>query len=243
MLSDPSTPVYLRIVDDLARQIRAGAYPVGARLPSERELARLHGVSRMTAREALEALRHQGLVLSRPGKGTYVAQPRIQRQLLHLTSFTEEMWKRGLTPSSRVLRAEIQPADPELARVLGIQPSSETAVLTRVRLANGLPIGLETAHLAHDMCPGIFVGRDFSTCSLYQVLREEYGWSLAWARQTIEARMPQPVETELLELDDRIPVLSMSRTTYTQDDRPLEFVRSVYRADRYQFSLVLRVAR
>jgi GntR family transcriptional regulator len=238
--SDSSTPLYTQIKDHLQVQIQMGAYEVGARLPSERELAQEFAVSRMTARQALRELIQDGLAYSRVGKGTFVSPPKIDQDLRALTSFSEECRQRGMTPASRVLKSALAAADAGVARWLQIPAGAEVAILTRLRLANAKPLAIETAHLDHRLCPGILDKHNFARESLYEVLRQEYGWALVWADQIIEARQPTRDESELLELDRPIPVLSITRVTYDQQDRPIEFVTSVYRGDQYHLHAVLR---
>jgi len=235
-----SEPFYIQIRNYLHTQIQTGAYPIGTRLPSERELAEQFGVSRMTARQALLLLAREGLTYTRVGKGTYVSPPKYDQDLDALRSFTEEMHQQGVEPSSRVLEAALRPADDEVAARLRIVPGAEIVVLSRVRLANGQPLAIETAYLDRQACPGILNGHDFSRESLYSVLRREYGWVLVWADQIIEARLPQSHERRLLEIDRQTPVLGIRRTTYTRQDRPIEFVCSVYRGDQYQLRAILR---
>jgi GntR family transcriptional regulator len=233
-------PLYLQIKEYLRLQINDGVFPIGSRLPSERELAQRFQVSRMTARQALRSLGHEGFADSSAGKGTYVRLPKIDRQLRSLTSFSQEMQQRGLAQSSRVLKAEVAVADYQVAKVLQIPYASEIVTLSRIRLADGTPLSVEHAHLVHDLCRGILEKHDFTQESLYRVLREEYGWMLVWADQTIEARLPLRTESKLLGIDTHMPVLSMNRITFTHKDTPIEYVRSTYRGDRYQLHAVLR---
>ncbi len=235
-----SVPLYIQIKRLLKTQIENGEYPVGSQLPSERELAQLYSVSRMTARQALQALAQEGLTQSRVGTGTFVRSPKLDQELWTLTSFSEEMWRRGMTPSSRVRRADIIPATPDIAEKLDIRNGEEIARLDRVRLANDCPIAIEICHLPHDICPGILERNDFSRVSLYKVLRQDYGLLTVWADQTIQAGLSNEDERRALGLDESVPVLRLSRVTYDDHDRPIEYVRSVYRGDEYQLHAVLR---
>ena len=239
---DSTVPLYIQLKEHLRMQIETGIYPVGARLPSERELAQLYNVSRMTARQALQLLAKDGFTHSRVGKGTYVRQPRIAQELRFLTSFSEDIRQRGMMPSSKVVRAALDRADEDIAEHLQLPLQAEIVVLSRVRLADDEPIALEVCYLDHRLCPGILERHDFSHESLYQVLREAYGHQLVWARQVIGARMPDDSEREALQLDGTTHVLSMIRVTYTDQNQPVEYVRSVYRGDRYQLHTMLRHA-
>ena len=235
-------PLYVQIKDRLKEQIADGTYPVGSRLPSERELAQRHGVSRMTARQALQALAREGLTRSRTGTGTFVSPPRIDQTLWTLTSFSEEMWRRGMTPSSHVRRAAVIPAPTEIAAHLQIAPHSAIVLLARVRLANGRPLALEISHLPHRQCPGLLDRYDFSHTSLYRVLRQDYDLYMTWADQTIQAGLANEAEREALQLTRQTPVLRLSRITYDARNQPIEYVRSAYRGDEYQLRATLRQA-
>lgn len=237
---DSPVPLYIQIKDLLQKQIENGVYAVGARLPSERELAQKFNVSRMTARQALQGLAQEGLTSSRVGKGTFVSPPRINQELRTLTSFSEDMRARGMTPSSRVVRAEVVQAAREIAERLHLAPRTEVVLLSRVRLADDQPLALETTHIPAHLCSGLLEKHDFSRESLYAVLRADYGWNLVWADQMIEACMPSPHERQALGLNRQTPVLRLTRVTYNQYDQPVEYVQSVYRGDQYQLRAVLR---
>ncbi|MCL4826306.1 MAG: GntR family transcriptional regulator [Caldilinea sp.] len=234
-----ATPLYIQIKNLLQRQIEEGVYAVGDRLPSERELSETYAVSRMTARQALHLLQQSGLVQTQVGKGTYVSR-KIDQDLQELTSFTQDMVNRGLLPSSRVLCAELRPADTGLTTRLSAQVGEELVVLSRLRLANGNPVAIEVAHLRHALCPQILQRHDFATESLYRVLQHDYGIRLMWARQVIAARLAVADERTLLNTRGHAPVLSLERVTYDERDQPVEYVRSCYHGERYQLHTVLR---
>jgi GntR family transcriptional regulator len=238
--SDDSLPHYLRIRDALRRQIESGAYAEGARLPSERELADAFGVSRMTARQALRLLVQDGVINARVGKGTFVQRPHFDQELRDLTSFTDDMRRVGARPASRVVLAEVGPADGEVAAHLEVDAGREVVRLQRVRLADGEVIALERAYIPHALCPGILEANNFARQSLYSALRDQYGLRLVWASEVITARMPDEEERAALELAEGVPVLGMKRVTYDEHDRPVEYVRSCYHSQRYQLRTVLR---
>ncbi len=237
---DSTVPLYLQLKEHLRQQIENGVYPPGSRLPSERELADTFQVSRMTARQAIRLLATDGFISAHVGKGTFVLKPRIDQELLLLTSFTEDIRQRGMTPRSRIIRAAIEHADQEVAAHLKISEGAEVILLSRVRLADEEPIAWEICAVNHRLCPGILDRHNFGQDSLYQVMREEYGLRLLWADQLISARMPSREERDALDLDAKTPVLSLTRVTYTDHDQPAEYVSSVYRCDRYQLRTILR---
>jgi GntR family transcriptional regulator len=239
MLPESSVPLYIQLKEILQSAIQDGTFAPGSRLPSERELAQRYEVSRMTARQALQLLAHEGFTYSRVGKGTYASEPKIPQELQALTSFTEEMARLGMKASSTVLKAEIQPAPPDVVRRLNLLPGAEIALLVRVRCANGAPMALENTHIDYSLCPGLLENRDFSRTSLYSVLRNDYSLPVIRADQLIDTRMPETWEAELLGIGTLTPVLNIERSTFGVDGRPIEFVRSVYRGDKYRFHAVL----
>lgn len=235
-------PLYLQLANRLQKQIEAGSYPVGVRLPSERELSLQHNVSRMTAREALQVLIQRGFAEPRVGKGTYVIVPKIDQELVKLTSFSDEMRRLRMQPGSHVLSSQLEAANPKVAEQLQIPIGSEVVALVRIRLADGVPLALERSYLNHELCPGVLDGHDFGRESLYEVLRNQYGIFLTWATQVIEARLPTSAERQSLEIDQHVPVLSLTRVTFYENDHPVEYVTSVYCGSRYKFKAILRGA-
>ena len=238
--SDGSMPLYLQIRDAIQRQIESGAYAEGARLPSERDLAESFGVSRMTARQAIQLLTQDGFINTRVGKGTFVQRPHFDQELRDLTSFTDDMKRAGARPTSRVVLAETGAANSDIAAHLDIDVGREVIKLFRVRMADGEIIALERAYLLHELCPHILETNDFARQSLYFVLKEKYGLRLVWASEVITARMPDKEEREILEMPAGVPVLNMKRVTYNERNEPVEYVRSCYHSERYQLRTVLR---
>lgn len=231
-------PLYVQLKEALVAGMRSGRYPAHQRLPSERELSERYHVSRMTARQALVDLVRDGLIYTRAGKGTFVAEPKIDQQLRTVTGFSQDMRQRGAAPSNRVLDAQIVPASAVVAAALRLPPNAEVIQLSRVRLADGSPLAVETAYLPRALCPNL-LQHDFARESLYHVLQTEYGFRLSHAEQTLEARLASPREVELLQLAPTAAVLHLERITVRHDGLPVEFVASAYRGDRYKFRTTL----
>jgi GntR family transcriptional regulator len=231
-------PLYTQLKDSLTAEIATGRYRPHQRLPSERELSIRFKVSRMTVRQALLELARDGVIYTRTGKGTFVAEPKIIQQLRALTGFTQDVRARGGKPSSRVLEARVIPATPEVAAALRITPGAEVILISRLRLSNGVPLAIENAHLPFVKFPDL-LSHDFAVESLYDVLENEYGVKLTQAEQSIEAALAGPHEIELLEITPTVPVLKMQRLTLTSEGVPIEYVCSTYRGDRYRFHAIL----
>ena len=152
----------------------------GALLPSERLLAERYGVARATVTQAVEGLASRGLVYRVHGSGTFVAEPKF-RQPLTLTSFTEDMRARGMTPGSIVRSQAVVPASEVVARHLAMVPGSPVVHLERVRTADGEPMALERTHLPAQRLPGLELA-DLADASLYELL--ERRWGCGWPRPT-----------------------------------------------------------
>jgi len=236
---DSPEPLYIQIKGYLVDEIIAGRYQPDQRLPSERELSELFDVGRMTVRQALQELFHEGKIYTRTGKGTFVQGPKIDQQLRALTGFSEEERIRGSHPSSRVLEAKITPAGTQVASVLRILPGKDVILLARLRLSNGIPLALESASLPNHLFPGL-LEHDFAIESLYEVLMRDFGIRLMQAEQTLEAALASTYEAEMLGLKPPAAVLKMERLTHDQDGRIVEYVHSTYRGDRYMLRTVLQ---
>lgn len=235
-------PLYVQLKDSLVADINSGRYHAHHRLPSERELSDQFQVSRMTVRQALLGLARDGVIYARVGKGTFVAEPKIDQQLRALTGFTQDVEARGGHSASRVLEAHVIAATPELAAALRLTPAAEVIELARLRVADDLPLAVETAYLPFALCPNLLT-HDFATASLYRVLENDYGLTLVGAEQTIEAALAEPRELDLLELAAPAAVLRFRRLTFAGDGVPVEWVLSTYRGDRYKFRSTLQAGR
>ena len=204
---------------------------VGTAIPSERQLSVDLGVSRLTVRAALDDLAREGYLVRRRGSGTYVQQPKISQELT-MTSFSEDMRRRGMAPSSTTLSLTRQLAGPQLGRFLNVSPGDEVVVVKRLRLADGVSMAIETLHIPSHVVPGV-EPRDLEG-SFYELLHTRYGVEIATATQTIEPTVTNEEESAALEVPLHSPAFLFERTSRDAAGRTLEFVHSIYRGDRYQ---------
>lgn len=226
-------PIYYQIQQRLLQQIQTGARKAGDAIPSEQAIAAQLGVSRMTARQALKSLCDLGLAYSVRGKGTFVSGMKLQKNFRQVQSFSEEMAALGLRPGSRVLTFDAIPAPAEAVEALHLAPGEQVVRLRRVRLANSSPLGIECSYLPLQLCPNLIKTLD-PHASLYQTLSAQHGIDLFLADEVLEAGLANPEEARLLGIRKRSPVFLFARTSYVRDGRPIEFVKSTYRADRYK---------
>jgi GntR family transcriptional regulator len=226
-------PLHIQLADSIRNQIRCQELRPNDRLPSERELCAQYGISRITVRKAFSTLLQEGLVRSIVGKGTYVAEVPLHEDLRPLSSFSDDLARRGMTYESQVLNATILPADDTAANRLQIPRGAEVVSLERLRLANDLPIAIQYAVLPHYLCPDL-LRFNFTKSSLYEVLRSEYQLRLAKSDTTIEAALAQPKEAELLHLKRPAAVLISEQVTYLDTGSIIEITRSIFHAERYK---------
>ena len=205
---------------------------VGEAIPSERRLSQELGVSRLTLRAALDDLVREGYLVRRHGSGTFVSEPKIAQQLT-LTSFSEDMRRRGMVPDSRTVGLENVHAGPQVARALNISPSERVFRIRRLRLADGAPMALETLHVPVSLVPGLTAAQ-LEHASWYELLEQRYGVVIASGLQTIEPTVTNDEESELLAVPLHSPAFLFERTSQTREGRTVEFVRSIYRGDRYR---------
>ncbi|TWF92441.1 GntR family transcriptional regulator [Saccharopolyspora dendranthemae] len=227
----PREPKYWGLKQHLLDLLRS--MPPGSSIPTERSLASEFDVSRTTVRQALAELTVEGRLLRVQGKGTFAAKPKVA-QRLQLSSYTEDMRAQGRQPTSRLLEVVEEAADEELAVLLGTKAGSAVLRLRRLRLADAEPMAIETTHLPLARFRGLTAQLE-SGGSLYQVLRESFDVELGHAEETIETALASPEEAELLGSDVGLPMLLLSRHSFDTEGRPVEWVRSIYRGDRYKF--------
>lgn len=206
------------------------------KLPTERELAEALAVSRLTVRRVLDGLEHERLVYRVQGAGTFVSESHIAKSL-ELTSFSEDMYNRGMRPGSRLLIAEEAPAGARLGQALSLSPADKVLHLARVRLADDEPICFEHSYIPSHLAPGL-LDLDLES-SLYDLLATTFRLRLERADQVISATVVEPADAELLNVPPFSPAFNVVRTGYDARDRAIERAESLYRADRYSYHVTL----
>jgi len=204
---------------------------VGTAIPSERQLSADLGVSRLTLRAALDDLAREGYLVRRRGSGTYVQHPKISQELT-ITSFSDDMRRRGMVPGSRTLSMSTILAGARLGRSLNVSPSEQIVVVKRLRLADGESMAIETLHIPEALVPGL-TPKALSG-SFYDLLRDRYGVKIAEGIQAIEPTVTNEEESEVLGVPLHSPAFLFERTSRDDVGRTVEFVQSVYRGDRYR---------
>lgn len=229
-----SSPIYMQLARKLADLIRDGRYKPEEALPSERLLAETLNVSRVTARSAIDQLVSQGLIVRRRGSGNYIA-PMLEQPLSQLTSFSEELQRRGYTPSSRWLERKIDVAMTDEQLTLGLSPGAKVVRLERLRLADNVIMAYEISVLPQTIIADpMAVGN-----SLYEYL-DSVQRTPVRALQHIRALNAQPKLAEQLGIPDRQAVLFITRIGYLESGQAVELTHSYCRSDYYDFVAEMR---
>lgn len=234
-----STPLYHQIRDFLRDELQNGTFRPGEKIPSEAELSARYRVSRITVKQAIQSLVQEGLLYRMQGKGTFVARPKVSHSLNRITSFSQQMRDRGMEPSTKIVEVEIVAARGRVREALAVSDGTLVTKVRRLRLADGEIMGVQTAYVPADMCPDL---ADYleENVSLYELLRTRYGLVPARAIENYTAIVLDPYDARLLEVPEGSPALFAERMTYLADNRALEYVVSILRADRYTLSVDLQ---
>jgi GntR family transcriptional regulator len=229
-----SAPLYWELADRVAAAVVRGDLRTGEALPPERILSARLGLSRTTVRKALEELAARGLVASRHGSGTYIAA-RIDQPLARLSSFSEDMRSRGHEPGGVWVERQIRLPSPDEIVALGLASGKQVTSFVRVRQADGEPLAVERAVIPADKLPD----PEAVSSSLYAALQAS-GFAPVRALQRLRAAAATQPDARLLGIEPGSPVMATVRHSYLADGTPIEFTRSTYRGDRYDFVAEMR---
>jgi GntR family transcriptional regulator len=236
---ESNIPYYIQLIDLLKGKIGRGEWKPGDQILSEPELCETYGVSRTVVRQALREVELEGLVVRRKGKGTYVAEPKIDESLAQkLTGFYHDMIERGLTPVTQVLSQVVTRVPKKVLEYLDLPPDTQVVELQRLRSVNNEPIVLVTSYLPYDLCPKV-ADTDFTNQSLYAFLESECGLLIASGKRYIEAVNATESEAELLQVEPGAALILLNSVSFLQDGTPVEYYHALHRGDRSRFEVDL----
>jgi GntR family transcriptional regulator len=228
--SQDRQPAYRRIQSAIRQRIERGMLKPGDVVDSERELAKFHGVSLMTARHALADLAREGIVERRHGAGTFVAPPKIHFN--KLMSYTEQMAGRGLAARSKIVSSSVINAEHEITARLGLSASNRLIKIERVRQAVDEPFAIETCYLSYAEFSGL-VDSPLDRASLFAVLEHDYGVEIAYADEEIDATAADARTAELLAIPRGSPLLRMRQVIYSTKGKATVYALGLYRSGRH----------
>lgn len=235
--TDSYVPYYQQIVEQIRARIKSGALQEGQVFHSEGDIAAALNISKMPVRQAFLKLRSEGLLVIEKGKRPVIGSNHVPWNFQQLRGFSEEMRRRGLVPSAKLLRLKKQPADADIAVALNLDASALVYVLKRLRYVNEEPVAIVTSHIPAELFPDL-EKQDLAKESLYHVFEKVYRRRLSWANEEIGAVTASESQARLLETSVGKPLLSIRETTYDSRRTAVEHSHSMLRADRYTATVV-----
>ncbi len=235
MFIDKKSPVpaYYQLKKILIAKINKSEFPAGSPIPSERELSDTLNISRMTVRQALNELVTEGLLYREKGKGTFVSKPQLEQK--NIMSFSDIVKLKGFEPTSQILEFKKEDASEALRQVLDLKAGEKVFYLKRLRVASGMPVGIEQNYIPEKFCPGL--EHHDLTASLYNIFKTEYDYSISFVDHIIKSTKPDKKEKELLLIANATPVLKVTCINYADENLKLFYEESVYRSDEYQYNM------
>jgi len=229
-------PRYHQLFTILKQKIDDGEWKRNESIPSERSLELMYNVSRTTIRQTLDLLSDYGYIYREHGRGTFVAPAIMQNSVNELISFSDDMSSRGFQPGQRILKIQYIEPSGLVRQKLELDTTINTVLyIERVRLADGIPIGIQYAYVPMKDKDPITEEELEQFGSLYKLMESKYNLMAVDADETIEATTANALEAQLLEIKEGSPLLLIERTSWSQDRLPMEFVKILYRADRYKY--------
>lgn len=231
-------PIYHQIAENIKSCIQKNNIEIGAMIPSEHELCDIFEVSRMTIRKSIDILAHEGILVRQKGKGTFISVPKLSQSLTSLTNFTKDMVDRGMVPSSAMLSLKVVPAPEKVAAQLNIKKDEDVIYLERIRFADGKPHAYECSYLLYPFTRQI-LDVDFSKHSLYETLVNKCNIKMEKAKELIEVSSCSNDICLKLQIPMGSLTFHLERITFALNNRPIEYVESYYRTDKFKFYVEL----
>ena len=236
---ESSAPIYTQIADYLRYQVKSGVLKPGDKMIGENDIVELLGVSRTTVRAAINQLVEEGYIVRYRGKGSYIAEPKLKRNINYLYNFTENIKNAGSVPSSAVLRCEVIRADEALQKKMKLAAVGQKVfLLERLRMADGEPLVLEKTYIPYYLCEDI-EKTDFSAASLYSILENQYGVVIHHAEETLAAAVLDKNTVSVLHCKNGQAGYRIERISYLNSGYICEFTQSLTRGDRCIFKMDL----
>jgi|SRR5579884_98099 GntR family transcriptional regulator len=237
---DSYVPYYQQIANQIRHFVKSNQEGlVGRPFWSEGEVAEQLSISKMTVRQAFQILRGEGLLVIEKGRRPIIGSGRAGKNFQELRSFTEEMLRRGMTASSKILAMHVCEPDLESTRALKLKRNQKVFCIERLRFADSRIVGLETTSLPYHFFQGI-EKHDLEKGSLYSIIEGYYGISLNWSEEELQAIAANEKEAKLLQVRRGFPLFCMRRTVYDNRGTPIEHGVSLFRGDRYSATVVSR---
>lgn len=230
------TALYLQLYNDLKIAISSGQLNPGEKLPTEVDLREQYNISRDTVRRALAKLENEGFIIRKPPRGTFVKQNKSDYELTELSSFSEQMKARGISPSSELDSIELSALESsEIKAFLSLADDDKCYIISRIRLGDGVPMAYEKTYVPYRLCPDIQKYID-NTSSLFEIYQNVYNLTLNYGTINLESIIAPNFVQKKLVLPNYSPILLMKCLTFQENNEPLYYVECYYIGDKYYFS-------
>jgi GntR family transcriptional regulator len=227
-------PLYYQVKAHFAQLIRSGNLKPGDLIPPEQRLCAEFGVSRGTVRMAIGALVQDGILRREQGRGTFISGPRLDKSLLAYFKFAEKDTSEEIIPESRILKIESVAPPPEITKALSITPKERVVRIKRLRTVKGIPFIFQVSFFPRKQFPHL-ERIDSNVTSLYEYVSKQYGIHIMTVEEYLTAGIPDDEARDMIGLEDGSPVIIIERIAFTSNEKPVEFRRSIGRADRYHY--------
>lgn len=240
VLKNSPIPLHYQLKEIIQEMIENEELKPGDLLPTERELCEIQGISRMTANKAILSLVNEGLLYREQGRGTFIAEPKISQQLSELKGFTEEMREKGYNTSSKILSFRIKEVTKNNSVILNLDYGKDLVFeIERLMIIDEEPFVIEKVIIPENLCKNLTIEK-LQDNSLYKVLKNDFGYSITKAKQTIEPVMLSEEQCKLLNQKNESLALLFRRTAYIENNIPIEYTKSFYRCDKYKYEVTLK---
>lgn len=233
-------PLYYQLKAILLEYIKERHTDIETPIPTEAEITEYFKISRPTVRQAINELVVEGYLYRVKAKGTFISKPKIEQNfLLNLDSFNNEMRKKALIPSTKIISTKIIKSDENVSKALKLSIGSQVIQINRLRYANKEPIVFVVTYLPYDKCPSI-MAKDLESSSIYEILESDCGLLISSTTRTLESILAGEFEAKLLEIDKGAPIQYFESIVYLSDGSPIEYSLAKYRGDRNKFTFELK---
>ncbi|MGI6192150.1 MAG: GntR family transcriptional regulator [Christensenellales bacterium] len=224
-------PLYAQLEDLLRTSIMNGEWKVNHAIPSENELSKRYGLSRMTVRSVITMLVKEGLLYRVQGKGTFVSEPKIVTRSPAYMGVREQLEQMGYEIRTRLVHFEIIPANNNIAMALGIAPGDLVTFIERIRYTGGQPISLHRSYIPVSLCPGLEEA-DLEGEQLCVIVERQFGYKAASVFESLESVPANAEEADLLQIDRGYPILMLEDVNKTAEGTIFEYTKVLFRGDK-----------
>lgn len=236
VIKNSELPLYLQYAEKFRKMILEGEFNEGDKFPAEIDLSKQYGVARITIRNAINELVRDNLLVRRPGKGTFIAEPKIEREFVNVSSFTDRMHSRGMQAGAKCHSIKLIKATEKLSKYLQIKQGDRVIEIVRIRLTNNTPVALEYSYLPQYLYPGL-EEEELENKSLYHLIEKKYAIIPSHSSKTLELTRATLKEAKLLNTSTNTSLFLLMATVFTKDHLVMEYAKILFLGERFRFQV------